>query len=105
MRAHSMRLPPFARRSTMGTTDRSKKRSRRCAARLRRHGITARLSCSFNFLTLREDVPAENPPKPEVDRGLSIGSLAQRLGLWIATQSENGLSGFISGEKIAAAFT
>src|SRR5450830_244764 len=45
--------PPFARRSTMGTTDRSKKRSRRCAARPRSDEITTRLSCSFNFLTLR----------------------------------------------------
>src|ERR1019366_1770958 len=53
MRAHSMRPPPFARRSTMGTTDRSKKRRRRCAARPRSDGITTRLSCSFNFLAIR----------------------------------------------------
>src|SRR5450759_2438429 len=53
MRAHSMRLPPFARRPTMGTTDRPRKPNGRHAARLRRDGITARLSCSFNFLTLR----------------------------------------------------
>src|ERR1039458_6334060 len=56
MRAHSMRLPPFARRSTMGTTDRSKKRSRRYAARPRSDGITTRLSCSFNFLVIREEI-------------------------------------------------
>src|ERR1017187_9574437 len=53
MRAPSMRPPPFARRSTMGTTDRSKKRSRRCAARPRSDEITTRLSCSFNFLAIR----------------------------------------------------
>ncbi len=35
-----------------GALDRSKKRSGRHAARSRRDGITARLSCSFNFLTL-----------------------------------------------------
>ncbi len=35
----------------MGAIDRPKKRSRRYAARLRRDGITARLSRSFNFLT------------------------------------------------------
>jgi hypothetical protein len=48
-----MRLPPFARRPTMGTTDRSKKRSRRSAARPRSDEITTRLSCSFNFLAIR----------------------------------------------------
>ena len=37
----------------MGAIDRPKKRSRRYAARLRRDGITARLSRSFNFLTIR----------------------------------------------------
>src|SRR5665811_487208 len=61
MRAHSMRLPPFARRSTMGTTDRSKKRSRRCAARPRSDEITTRLSCSFNFLAIRAPLAALEP--------------------------------------------
>jgi UDP-glucose 4-epimerase len=37
----------------MGAIDRPKKRSGRHAVRLRRDGITARLSCSFNFLTIR----------------------------------------------------
>src|SRR5450755_3925980 len=46
--------PPFARRSAMGAIDRPKKPSGRHAARLRRDGITARLSCSFNFLATRE---------------------------------------------------
>jgi hypothetical protein len=33
-----------------------KKSSGRHAARLRGHGITARLSCSFNFLTIRAQI-------------------------------------------------
>ena len=37
-----------------GALDRPKKPSGRHAARLRRDGITARLSCSFNFLATRE---------------------------------------------------
>src|ERR1035437_10292787 len=45
-----MSLPPFVRRSAKGSIDRPKKPSGRHAARLRRDGITARLSCSFNFL-------------------------------------------------------
>src|SRR5450830_1378420 len=56
-----MRLPPFARRSTMGTTDRSKKRSRRCAARPRSDEITTRLSCSFNFLAIRGLMALQSP--------------------------------------------
>jgi hypothetical protein len=54
MRAHSTN-PPFARRSAMSAIDRSKKRSGQHAARLRRYGITPRLSYSFNFLTTREE--------------------------------------------------
>jgi len=39
-----------------GALDRPKKPSGRHAARLRRDGITARLSCSFNFLAIRADL-------------------------------------------------
>src|ERR1019366_4307360 len=49
-----MSLPPFVRRSAKGSLNRPKKPSGRHAARLRRDGITAPLSCSFNFLATRD---------------------------------------------------
>src|SRR5665811_310564 len=55
--------PPFARRPTMGTTDRSKKRSRRSAARPRSDEITTRLSCSFNFLAIRPRAASDSAIK------------------------------------------
>jgi hypothetical protein len=39
----------------MGAIDRPKRRSGRHTARLRRDGITARLSYGFNFLAIRVD--------------------------------------------------
>src|SRR5665213_2072079 len=54
--------PLCARRSAMGALDRPKKPSGRPAARLRRDGITTRISCSFNFLTIRHSGPAHIIP-------------------------------------------
>src|ERR1035437_2357658 len=46
--------PPICPPIREGALDRPKKPSGRHAARLRRDGITARLSCSFNFLATRD---------------------------------------------------
>src|SRR5450759_3606843 len=46
--------PPICPPIRAGALDRPKKPSGRHAARLRRDGITARLSCSFNFLATRD---------------------------------------------------
>src|SRR5450756_2574126 len=58
----------------------SKKCSGRHAARLRRDGITARLSCSFNFLATRGRLkrrPSHNSPKCPKFRG-SVSELGQQ---------------------------
>src|SRR5665647_1673950 len=48
--------PPICPPIREGALNRPKKPSGRHAARLRRDGITARLSCSFNFLATREEL-------------------------------------------------
>src|SRR5450759_3385055 len=53
IRAHSMSLPHLSADPQRAPLIASKKCSGRHAARLRRDGITARLSCSFNFLATR----------------------------------------------------
>jgi hypothetical protein len=50
------------------------------------------------------EVPAAEVPKPEVDLGLGLGPLAQRLGSWIAAQSKNGLPDFVHDDAITSAF-
>jgi len=62
------KCPPFAGRSAMGVIDRPKKRSGRHAARIRRDGITACLSCSINYgsSTARPDMPGA--PHPALSR-------------------------------------
>src|SRR5450759_3357998 len=57
--------PPICPPIREGAVDRPKKPSGRHAARLRRDGITARLSCSFNFLTTRLGTGARIKIKPE----------------------------------------
>src|SRR5450759_967508 len=53
IRAHSMSLPHLSADLQRAPLIASKKCSGRHAARLRRDGITVRLSCSFNFLATR----------------------------------------------------
>jgi transposase InsO family protein len=53
MRLQALKARPRRRRLPPDLDCRPKKRSGRHAVRLRRDGITARLSCSFNFLTIR----------------------------------------------------
>jgi hypothetical protein len=42
--------------------------------------------------------------KAEPDLGLGLSPLAQRVGLWIAKHSENGLTDFVDDDALAAAF-
>ena len=51
-----------------GRPYRPKKPSGRHAARLRRDGITVRLSCSFNFLATRGDEPGPNSLRGVIER-------------------------------------
>src|SRR5450830_410449 len=53
--------PPICPPIREGALDRPKKPSGRHAARLRRDGITARLSCSFNFLATRSTFECGGP--------------------------------------------
>ena len=50
------------------------------------------------------EIPVAEMPKTEVDLALGLGPLAQRLGLWIAAQSKNGLSDFVHDDAITSAF-
>ena len=59
MRAHSMRLPPFTRRSAKGSIDRPKQRSGRHAAKPRREMTTIAFPTVLFFLTTRARGRAE----------------------------------------------
>src|SRR5665213_3489018 len=67
-----------ARQSAMGALDRPKKPSGRPAARLRQDGITTRISCSFNFLTIRAIVNTIVVPTAQAVLGPASSSEAER---------------------------
>src|ERR1035441_1270603 len=76
-----MSFPPFVRRSAKGSIDRPKKPSGRHAARLRRDGITARLSCSFNFLATRLGHARLSDIDPELEQfSMDPRPAPQRIG-------------------------